>query len=205
MMRIHPEKSTTQTGRQRRPIPQPQGLKLLRQVAEGLDPQSLTTEPSLDAPCGVAPLLLQGFQVSVQVALILDLDRRRVDHVPDLTLAPMIADQHAEQLADVEPIALGPPLAPADLNGRGVHHMIGDPVRQQKPMEPKPFAPGFVATDHGGRFWQAKTAFRLGDCVEHALLMTRGHATLTGLLRPAPVVKPSCQFFSLSSKATNSV
>src|SRR5215831_1512943 len=90
MMRIHPEKSTTQTGRKRRPIPQPQGVKLLRQVAEGLDPQSLTTEQSLDAPCGVAPLLLQGFQVSVQMALILGLDRRRVDHVPDLTLAPMI-------------------------------------------------------------------------------------------------------------------
>src|SRR5262245_31794192 len=181
-MRIPPETSTTQTGRKRRPIPKPQGLKLLRQVAEGLAPQSLPTEPSLDAPCGVAPLLLQGFQGSGQMALSLGLDRRRVDHGPDLTLAPMLAAQHAEQLAYVAPIALGPTLAPADLNGRGVHPMMGEPRRQQKPMEPKPFAPGCVATDHGGRFWQAKTAFSLGDCVEHALLMPRGPATLTGLL-----------------------
>ena len=62
------------------------------------------------------------------MAVIFGLDRRHVDHLPDLTLALVIADQHAQQLAHVEPIAFGPALTPADFNGGGIHHMVRDPV-----------------------------------------------------------------------------
>ena len=121
----------------------------------------------------------------MQMALILSLHRGDVDHLPDLTLALLIADQHAEQLAHVEPITLGPTLAPIDFNRGGIHHMIGDVLCQQEPMQPKPFSTGFVATDQGGRFRQPKAAFGLGDFVEHAILTARRHIALARLL-PRP-------------------
>jgi hypothetical protein len=60
--------------------------------------------------------------------------------------------------------------------------MVGDPVRQQKPMQPKPFSPRFIATDHGCCLRQAKAAFGLGDFVEHTFLIPRGHGALARLL-----------------------
>ena len=87
VMGIHPQHPTTQTRRNRRPIPQPQRLELLGQLGQARHPQPLTTEEALDAGRGTGPLLLQGFQVPVQMAVILGLDRGHLDHLPHLTLA----------------------------------------------------------------------------------------------------------------------
>jgi hypothetical protein len=46
-----------------------------------------------------------------------------------VTLALRIAHQHAEQLAPGQPLALGPTLPAVDLNGGGIYHLVGDPVR----------------------------------------------------------------------------
>src|SRR5262249_16705720 len=179
---IHAEHPTTQTWRYRRAIPQAQRLELLGQLGQARHPEPLTTEQALDAGHGTGPLLLQGFQVPRQMAVILRLHRGHLDHLPHLTLTLHIAEHHAQQLAHVQPIALGATATAVDLNGGGIHHVVGDPVPLQKPMQPEPFTPRFIATDDGGRIWETQAAFRLGDFVEYALLLPCGYRTLAWLL-----------------------
>src|SRR5262249_57443252 len=94
-------------------------------------------------------------------------------------------EQHAQQLAHVQPIAFRPAPTAVDLNGGGIHHVVGEPVPLQKPMKPEPFTPRFRATDDGGRFWETQAAFRLGDFVAYALLLPCGYRTLAWLLTMA--------------------
>jgi hypothetical protein len=68
------------------------------------------------------------------MALILGFYRRHVDHAPYVTFARVITPQHAQQFADVQRLALGPTLAAIDLNGGGIHHLVGDLVGLQKAM-----------------------------------------------------------------------
>ena len=77
---------------------------------------------------GTGPLLLEGFQVPVQMALILGLHRGHLHHLPHLTFTVRIAEHHAQQLAYVQPIALGATPTAVDLTRGGIHHVIGDPV-----------------------------------------------------------------------------
>jgi hypothetical protein len=87
------------------------------------------------------------------MAVIFGLDRGDLDHWPHLALAMVRAPQHAQQLAHVQPIALGPTPTAVDLNRGGIHDMVGDAVGLQKPMQPDAFTTRFITTDHGGRFW----------------------------------------------------
>src|SRR4029450_8653270 len=128
------------------------------------------------------PLLLEGFQVPVQMAVILRLDRGHLAHLPHLPLPMRIAEQHAQQLAYVQPIALRPTTATVDLNGGGISHMVHDPVPLQKPMPPEAFATPLIPTPHGGPFRQTHAAFGLGDFVEYALLLPCAHGALARLL-----------------------
>src|SRR5881398_2621463 len=99
-----------------------------------------------------------------------------------MALTMVITHQHAQQFAHVQPIALGSTTAPVDLNGGGIHHMVGDPVPLQKPMQPEAFATRFIATDHCRCFRQTQAAFGLDNFVEHALLLPCGHGALARLL-----------------------
>ena len=112
---------------------------MLRQLGQA-HPESLTTQEPLDPGHGTGPLLLESFQIPVQMAMILGLDRGHLDYLPHVALARVIAHQHAEQLAHVQPIALRPTMAPVDLNGGGIHHLIRDHV-VAKPMQPEAFRP----------------------------------------------------------------
>jgi hypothetical protein len=116
------------------------------------------------------------------MALILGFDRRDLDHLPHLALAMVIAHEHAQQFAHVQPIAFGSTTAPVDLNGGGIHHWVGAPVPLQKPMQPEAFATRFIATDHCRCVRQTQAAFGLDNFVEHALLLPCGHGTLARLL-----------------------
>jgi hypothetical protein len=89
---------------------------------------SRTTEEALDARCCTGPFLLEGFQVPGQMAVILGLHRGRLDPLPPLTLTLSLPHQHAQQLAHISPIALGPTLTPIDLHRGGIHHRVGDPL-----------------------------------------------------------------------------
>jgi hypothetical protein len=116
------------------------------------------------------------------MAVILGLHGGHLDHLPHVTLTLLVPHQHTQQLAYVPPIALGAPPPAGDRNGGGIHHVVGDPVPLQKPMEPETFTPRFIATDDGCRFWETQAAFRLGDFVEYALLLPCGYGTLAWLL-----------------------
>src|SRR6516164_9060164 len=87
VMGIHAEHATTETRRQRRPVPQAYRLELLGQLGQARHPQPLTTEEALDAGHRTGPLLLEGFQVPMQMAVILSLDRGHLDYLPHLALA----------------------------------------------------------------------------------------------------------------------
>src|SRR2546428_6110194 len=49
-------------------------------------------------------------------------------------------------------------------------------------MPPEAFTPRFLATDHEGRVRQTQAAVGLGDFVEHAFRLSRGHGALARLL-----------------------
>jgi hypothetical protein len=97
----------------------------------------------------------------------------------------VIAQQHAEQLADVESITLGSTLAAADFNSGGIHHVVGDAVGQQKPMEPKPFSTCFVTTDYRSRFRETEAALGLGNFLEYAFLIPCRYGALARLVAMA--------------------
>jgi hypothetical protein len=119
------------------------------------------------------------------MAVILGLHRGHLDHLPHVMLTLLVPHQHTQQLAHVQPITLGATTAAVHLNGGGIHHLVGDPMRLQKSVQPEPFATCSIATDYGGRFRQTQAAFGLGDFVEHTFLMSRGHGALARLL-PMP-------------------
>jgi hypothetical protein len=116
------------------------------------------------------------------MALILGFDRGHLDHLPHVTRTLFVPHQHTQQLAHVQPIALGATPTAVDLTGGGIHDMGRDPVSLQKPLQPEAFATRFITTDHGGRGRQTQAAFGLGDFVEHALLLPRSHGALARLL-----------------------
>jgi hypothetical protein len=64
----------------------------------------------------------------------------------------------------------------------GIHHMVGEPRRWQKAMQPEAFTTGFVATDYRRACRENKASFGLGHFLEHARLMARCDRALARLL-----------------------
>ncbi len=59
----------------------------------------------------------------MQLAAIFLRGRRDMDHVPDPRLPRIVAEEHRQELADVEAIRLRAPRAPRDFNTRRIHHL----------------------------------------------------------------------------------
>jgi hypothetical protein len=106
-------------------------------------------------------------------------------HAPYLTCTIRIPDQPAQQLPHISPIALGATLATVDCKGRGIDHMLGDPLGLQKAVEPEAFTTGFRTTHHRRGFRQTKASFGLVDFLEHARLVARGDAPFAWFLTMA--------------------
>src|SRR5215470_13802439 len=181
-MRPHPKQTSAQPTRNLRTIPQPQRVELLGKLVQFRQAYPLTTEQTLDAGRRTGPLLLQGFQVPGQMPPILGFHRGHMHHAPHVTFTLLIAHQHAQQLPHVQPIALRSTLTTIDCNGGGIDHLVGEPLRLQKAMQPEAFTTRFITTHHWCGFRQAKASFGLGDVLEHARLMTRCDSALTRLL-----------------------
>ena len=92
------------------------------------------------------------------LAAVLVLGRRHVDHLPDVPLAVMITDEHAEQLGDVDGIALGAAGAAVDLDTGGVDDRVVDAARDEEAMEPEAVAAGLIAGADGGVIGQPEAA-----------------------------------------------
>jgi len=84
----------------------------------------------------------------VQLPPVFISNARHPDDAPDAPLAGVCAQQHGDQLAGVEAIALGAAGAAIDCDARGVDHVVRDPARAEIAVQPEPIAPGFIATPH---------------------------------------------------------
>ena len=63
-------------------------------------------------------------------------------------LAAQIRHQRAQHLLAIDPVGLHPPRPLIHRNARRVKHVVRDPGRQQKPMQPEPVVAGLVAAHH---------------------------------------------------------
>jgi hypothetical protein len=59
--------------------------------------------------------------------------------------------QCPQQLLAIDPVGLRAPGSLIDRNTRGIEHMVGNPGRSQKAMQPEPVVARFVATHHRRR------------------------------------------------------
>jgi hypothetical protein len=116
VMRIYPKHTSTQATRERRAVPTPQRVELLGQRAQARQPHPLGTKQTLATGGRPGLFLLQGFQVLVEMPLILGFHRGNVHHTPYLTLTVVRTHQHTQQYADVSPSTLSPTLAPINLD-----------------------------------------------------------------------------------------
>src|SRR5688500_9549654 len=104
----------------------------------------LTGQQSLDAVRVTTAITPREQKLAVPLAAFLLRGRRHVNDAPDSLLTRVSADEHAHQLARIEPIGLCPALAAVDLDARGVDNAIGDPATHEVAMEPKAVASRFV-------------------------------------------------------------
>src|SRR5262252_2274244 len=82
---------------------------------------------------------------------------------PHLPLTRHVAQEHREELVDIEPIRLGPALAPIDFNAGGVDDMVRDTMCDQGAVQPEPVAAGLVTAHDAGVLRQAKALLRSRD------------------------------------------
>jgi hypothetical protein len=62
----------------------------------------------------------------VQLPAIFLLDRRHVKHAPDPVLPRIVAHEHRQQLAHIEPVGLRSPRTTIHLDARRIDHQILD-------------------------------------------------------------------------------
>jgi hypothetical protein len=67
-----------------------------------------------------------------------------------------VAQQHRQELADIEPIGLRSALAPIDLNAGGIDDVILDPMRYSVTVQPEPIAASLITAHDARLLGQAK-------------------------------------------------
>ena len=75
---------------------------------------------------------------------VLGLARRRAQHRADLALAPRERHQRTQQALGVDPVRLGPAMAPAHRNRGRINDTALHPVRRQQAVQPEPVANGLL-------------------------------------------------------------
>ena len=126
----------------------------------------------------------QPLELAVRAARVLIGSRRLVQHRPH-AFARMVPQQHRQQLVPIEPIGLGPPGAPVDLDAGRVHHDVVDTLRTQPAVQPPAVATRFVATVHRRARRQLAAPARLGDARQNTGLIAGAHRIPA---RPAPAI-----------------
>jgi hypothetical protein len=112
--------------------------------------RAVAGEQPLDPVAVLGALPLQRDQLARELAAILVGDGGHVDDTPERPLAAVPADQHREELGDVQSVTLGAPEAAVDLDAGGVDDEVMDALRGQVAMEPEAVTSRLVATEDGG-------------------------------------------------------
>src|SRR4029453_4791289 len=135
---------------------------------------------AIDDPCAV---LLCGQEFTMELPTVFLLDAGYTHHTPHLLLACQVAQEHRQEVVNVQPIRLRPAVAPIDLNTRGVDDMVHDALRYQVTVQPEPITPSLVATHDVCVLRQAKALLRPGDLLLESLDITSGDRPFAWLLR----------------------
>ncbi len=129
----------------------------------------------------------QGQQLAVQVALILGGQAGYLDDAPHPRRTAVIAQEHGQQLLDVEAVGLGVLAAAADRDAGRIHHPVSHVLALAKAVQPEAVAAGFVAAQHRRRGGQAEPLlgqrellFERGRGARSDLALARGLAEADG-------------------------
>ena len=106
--------------------------------------------------------LAEAYRRGVTQAVVLGAGGRHTHHAPNLALTAEMAQQHAEQFADVQLIAFGAAFTAVNLDTRGIHDHILHADGGQVAVQPEAIAAGLVAAQHRGVGRQAEVQLGLG-------------------------------------------
>src|SRR3712207_247536 len=95
---------------------------------------ALGHEHAADAVGVLDPLRDERLPLTREPPAVLVLRAWRHDHRADPRLAALVGQQRAQQRLAVNPVALGPPLAPRDGDGGGVHNVALDAALLEPPV-----------------------------------------------------------------------
>ena len=90
---------------------------------------AMACSQAFDAMDDPGAVLFRRQHFTVQLPAVFLVYAGHTDDTPHLPLACHVAQEHREELVDVEPIGLRPTLAPIDLNAGGIDDMVLDPMR----------------------------------------------------------------------------
>jgi hypothetical protein len=135
---------------------------------------------AIDDPCTV---LFRRRQFPVELPAVFLLHARHADYTPHLLLACDEAQQHRQELADIEPIGLRPALAPIDLNTGGIDDVVLDAMCYQGAVQPEPVAASLIAAHDARVLRQAKALLRSRDLLLDRFERTSRDRPFTRLLR----------------------
>jgi len=90
---------------------------------------------------------------------------RNPHYPPYAPVTQHISPQQAEQTAEIQSIAFRSARPAIDLNARGIHHVIGNPVRQEIAMQPEAVTSSLITTDHRCFIRQPPSNFRPRDFI----------------------------------------
>jgi hypothetical protein len=110
-----------------------------------IDP--LRREQTLDPGDVLHPLGHQPLALAMGAPRVLPRDGRHVHHVAGGTVAAAPGDQRSHQHRRVEPVGLGAPRPPVDLQAAGIHHPAGDPLGREATLQPESVVAGLIADD----------------------------------------------------------
>ena len=111
----------------------------------------------LDNPCAV---LLRCRQCAVELPAVFLLDAGHPHSTPHLPLAGPGTQEHCQELADIEPIRLGPAVMPIDLKTGRIEDAVCDAMGHEVTVQPEAITTRLIATHDACILGPAKALLR---------------------------------------------
>src|SRR5215813_6749658 len=152
-----------QGGRQGGAIPLLHLVKLGVDIALQYELHAMAGSQAFDAIDDLCAVLFRRRQFPVELPAVFFVHARYAYHTLYLLFAGAVAQEHRQELADIEPIGLGPALASVDLNTGGIDDGVLDAMRDQVAVQPEPITASLVTAHDASVLGQAKALLRPCD------------------------------------------
>jgi len=152
-----------QGGRQGGAIPWLHLVKLGVDIALQGELHAMAGSQAFEAIDDTGAVLFRRRQFPVELPAVFLLHARDAAHTPHLLLTGAVAPAHRQELADIEPIGLGPALAPIDLNTGGIDAVVLDAMHDPGAVQPEAVAASLGAAHDARVLRQAKALLRSCD------------------------------------------